>query len=108
MFFDFVVKASQSDSDKKGGLLVNNSLEYPRHAGDVQRFASDAFRQMTAYFEKSFRRGQGRGEIPATVQTSQTAKAFVTSVVGLCVLGRGTFGTTALLQIVEQARRLIS
>ena len=108
MFFDFVVKDSLDDPDKKGCLLVNTALDYSQHDEEVQKAVSDGFKEVVIFFEKQIKRGHERGEIPHSVEPRSTAKALVASLVGIRVLGRGTLGKTALRQIAEQAKRLIS
>jgi TetR/AcrR family transcriptional repressor of nem operon len=106
--FDYFVKDSLSDPDRKGCLLVNTSLDYSQHDDEVQKVVSDAFKEIAVFFEKLIKRGHERGDIPDTVKPRPTAKALVAFLVGIRVMGRGTFGKAALQQIAEQAKRLIS
>jgi TetR/AcrR family transcriptional repressor of nem operon len=89
-------------------LLVNTSLDYSQHDDEVQKVVSDAFKEIAVFFEKLIKRGHERGDIPDTVKPRPTAKALVAFLVGIRVMGRGTFGKAALQQIAEQAKRLIS
>ncbi|MBB3210466.1 TetR/AcrR family transcriptional repressor of nem operon [Rhodopirellula rubra] len=108
MFFDFIVRRSNSDSDQKGCFLVNTSLEFSQHSEAVQKVVTDAFKEISAFFEKQIKRGQEGGSIPDTISPRETAKALVASLVGIRVMGRGTFGKAALQQIADQAKRLIA
>ena len=108
MFFDHLVKDSLCDPEKKGCLLVNTALEYSLHDDEVQEIVSDAYKELTAFFEKAIKRGQRCGEIPHAIEPRPTAKALIALSAGIRVLGRGAFGKTSLQQIAEQAKRLIS
>lgn len=106
--FDGIVDDSLSDLDKKGCLLVNTSLDYSHVDEDVQKVVADAFQELTRFFEKQIRRGQQRGDIPSTLSARSTARTLLSLLIGIRVLGRGLYGKTALRQIAEQAKRLIS
>ena len=106
-FFDRVVQHSLNDDEKKGCLLVNTSLECPQHNAEVQQVVADAFKGIAAFFEKQIKRGQERGVISETVEPRPTAKALIALLVGIQVMGRGTFGKAALQQISEQAKRMV-
>ncbi|QDT04788.1 HTH-type transcriptional repressor ComR [Rubripirellula lacrimiformis] len=104
---DHVVSDSLNDPSKKGCLLVNTSLDYSHRDAEIQKVVTDALKELTTFFEKAIRRGQDRGDIPASVDAKPTARALLALVAGIRVLGRGPFTKTALLQIAEQAKRLI-
>ncbi|QDS94498.1 HTH-type transcriptional repressor ComR [Roseimaritima multifibrata] len=106
--FDGIVDDSLSDLDKKGCLLVNTSLDYSLADEDVQKVVADAFQELTRFFEKQIKRGQQRGDIPSTLSARSTARTLLSLLIGIRVLGRGLYGKTALRQIAEQAKRLIS
>lgn len=108
MFFDYCVKESLQDPGKKGCLLVNTALDYSLHDDEVQNVVSNAMKELTTFFEKQIKRGRENGGIPGSVEPRPTARALIALLAGLRVLGRGTFGKTALHQISDQAKRLIS
>ena len=108
MFFDYCVKDSLQDPDKKGCLLVNTALDYSLHDDEVQKVVSDAMKELTTFFENQIKRGQENGGIPGSVEPRPTARALIALLAGIRVLGRGTFGKTALHQISDQAKQLIS
>lgn len=108
MFFDFTVKSTLDDPDKKGCLLFNTALDYSLHEDDVKQVVSAGIEEVVTFLERQIKRGKERGDIPDTVETSATAKALVALVVGIRVLGRGALGKAALQQISQQAIRLIS
>ncbi|YCM46559.1 TetR/AcrR family transcriptional regulator [Verrucomicrobiaceae bacterium 227] len=106
-WFDKCVKESLSDPDRKGCLLVNTSLDFMSVDVGVQKVVSAGFKEVAAFFERLIKRGLEDGAIPATVEPRATSKALVALLVGLRVLGRGTFGRGSLQQMAEQAKRLI-
>lgn len=108
MFFAHIVEDSAADHEKKGCMLVNTSLDFSHHDEEVQAVVSDAFKDLTAFFEKTIRRGHEQGVIPESVAPRPTARALVALLAGIRVMGRGTFGKAALRQIADQALRLIS
>ena len=107
-FFDLIVNDCLNDPHKKGCLLVNTSLDYSHLHDNIKNVVTEAFRELTAFFEKKIKHGQEQGMIPDTVLPRPTAKALIASLVGIRVLGRGMFGKAALQQIADQAKRLIS
>lgn len=107
-FFDFAVQRALKDPHKKGCLLINTALECEQHDDEVRKIVRDASREMSAFFEKQIRRGQKLGVIPSTIEPRETGRALYALLVGIIVLGRGTFGKTALQQMAAQAARLIS
>ena len=107
-FFDQCVRDSLNDHEKKGCLLVNTSLDISQHDDEVKKVVSDAFKEITVNFEKLIKRGQERGDIPDTVNPRPTAKALTALLVGIRTLGRGLLGKSALQQIADQAKRLVS
>ncbi|QDU80255.1 HTH-type transcriptional repressor ComR [Polystyrenella longa] len=107
-FFDYLVNDSITDPVQKGCLLVNTSLDCSRHSEEVQAVVKEAFKDVSLFFERQIKRGQESGDVPESVSIQSTAKTLVALIVGIRVLGRGTFGKTALLQIAEQAKQLIT
>lgn len=107
MFFDYVVQDALSDVDKKGCLLVNTSLELCHHSHDVAQVVREAFGDLSSFFESQIVKGQNQGQIEASIDARSTAQSLVATVVGIRVLGRGTFGKETLKQMAEQAQRLI-
>tara|TARA_R110002049_G_scaffold182485_2_gene350286 strand:- start:5305 stop:5883 length:579 start_codon:yes stop_codon:yes gene_type:complete len=107
MLFDLIVKDTLNDPAKKGCLLVNTALDYSLHDESVQRVVTEGFKEVVVFIEKQIVRGQDQGDICESVKPRATARALVASLVGIRVLGRGTFDKAALRQIGDQAQRLI-
>ncbi|WP_237227874.1 TetR/AcrR family transcriptional regulator [Rubinisphaera sp. JC750] len=107
-FLDFIVQTAVNDPNRRGCLLINTSLDYAQYDEEIQRVVTDAFLELTRFFEKQIRRGQRQGEISETIAPRATANSLVSVVVGIQVLGRGAMGKTALQQMAEQAKRLVT
>ncbi len=101
--FDGLVKESLADTEQKGCLLVNTALDLPNHSEDIKEMVTSALKDFEKFFERLIRVGQERGEIPDTIDVSQTAKSLLTQVVGLRVLARGVFDEASLRAIGIQA-----
>lgn len=106
-FFDMIVKSTCSDPDRKGCLIVNTSLELSIHNTAVRKFVNEGIKSIATFFERCILRGHKTGQIPENVDARETAKALVACLVGIRVLGRGTYGKAVLTQIANQAKRLI-
>ena len=106
--FDSLIKESQTDAERKGCLLVNTALDLPNHTADIQRIVTTALSGFELFFERAIKRGQERGQVPATLKPRQVAKSLLTQVVGLRVLARGVFDARSLRAIRTQALEQIS
>jgi len=106
--FEGVVQEALTDSDQKGCLLVNTSLELPTHDKEIQTIVKTGLREFEAFFQRQIELGQARSELPESIAPQETAKALVALIVGIRVLGRGAFDESSLKAIANQALRLIS
>jgi len=106
--FDALVQQAQDDTKKKGCFLVNTSLEFSVHNEEIQRIVTQGFTEFEAFFRRGIEVSQARGEMPLSLDQSATAKALLSLVVAIRVLGRGTYGESALRAIASQASRLTS
>ncbi|GAA5506061.1 TetR/AcrR family transcriptional regulator [Novipirellula caenicola] len=108
VLFDAIVQQSLEDPQKKGCFLINTSLTLHDHDEQAQAIVSSALKEFTQFFERQIKLGQKRNQIPTTVSPRPTARALFAMVVGMRVMGRGSFDKAALQQIAKQAMRLIS
>ena len=106
--FDGLVAESLADKDNKGCLLVNTALDLPNQPDDVKVMVTTALGEFEQFFKETILRGQSHGTIPKSVNPAQTSKALLSSVVGIRVLARGTFGNEGLVAIRNEAIRAIS
>ena len=106
--FDSVIAESEADSERKGCLLVNTALELPHHSKDIQDMVTAALKDVEGFFERAIKRAQTRGQVPSTLDASESAKSLLSQMVGLRVLARGVFDMTSLSAIRTRALQQIS
>lgn len=106
--FDGLVAESLADQERKGCLLINTALDLPNQPEDVQRMITSALEELEAFFQRTIKRAQARGQVPETLDAKETAKSLLTQVVGLRVLARGVFDPESLQVIADQALAQIS
>ena len=107
-FFDRIVDTSLADPHRRGCMLVNTSLDYAQHSEAARKVVTDAFKELTDFFERLIARGQTRGDISPSVDPVSTANALLSFLVGIRVLGRGVVEKAALLQMAEAAKGLVA
>lgn len=106
--FDWFVAQSEADPDRKGCLMVNTALELPNHPADVQEVVSASLEDFEAFFERTIRFGQERGQIRASLDPSQAAPWLLSQALGLRVLSRGALPLDRLHAIRDQALEVIA
>lgn len=106
--FDSIVQETTSDIEKKGCFLINTALSFDSQDVKIQAIVTKAINEFDAFFRRCIEVAQARQEISATLDPSATAKALLSFVVAIRVLGRGVFDEAALKQVSAQARLLIS
>ncbi len=106
--FDALVQQAMADTEKKGCMLVNTSLNIAHYDESVQELITKGMDEFAAFFERLIKRGQAAGQISELVRPKPTSRALLTFVVGIRVMSRGVLNKTALKQAAEQAKALIS
>lgn len=106
--FDALVQQAMADTEKKGCMLVNTSLNMAHYDESVQKLIIKGMEEFAAFFERLVKRGQTTGQISELVKPRPTSRALLTFVVGIRVMSRGVLNKTALKQAAEQAKALIS
>lgn len=106
-FMNAVVNESAEDGDKKGCFLVNTSLDLNSHEDTVKKIITKGLKEVETFFKQMIELGQARKDIPQSVDPQSTAKAFMSTIVGIRVLGRGVYNKAALKALSEQSLRLI-
>ena len=106
--FQTIVNDTLADPDKKGCMLVNTALECSHQDERIKKLIAEGFKEMTSFFERKISEGQELGEIKSSAGPKKTAKALLSCVIGIRVLGRGVFGKSVLNQIASEASRLIA
>lgn len=107
-FFDGLIAESETDSERKGCLLVNTALELPNHEGDVSDMVTSGLNEVEQFLERMVRRAQERGKVSADLNPGDVAKSLFAQAVGLRVLARGVFDKNSLNAVRSQALEQIS
>jgi len=104
--FDLLVQQAHDDTQKKGCFLVNTALEFKYHDSNIQSIVTQGFMEFEAFFRRGIELSQTRGEMPSKLDSHGTAKALLSLVIAIRVLGRGVYDESALRTIADQARLL--
>ncbi len=104
--FDLLVQQALDDTQKKGCFLVNTALEFKSHDSHIQSIVTQGFMEFEGFFCRGIEVSQTRGEIPSTLDSQGVAKALLSLVIAIRVLGRGVYDESALRTIADQARLL--
>ncbi len=108
ILFDANVQETVEDTEKKGCFLVNTAVELPAHDARTQAIVTKGLDEFEAFFRRCIEVAQARQEMPGVLDPRATARALLSLIVGIRVLGRGAFDEAALRQISEQANRLLA
>ncbi len=106
--FQGIIEEAQTDDARKGCFLINTALDIAHHETDVADLVEKGIRETEAFFRRCIEVGQARSEIPAGIEPEETAKALMSLLVAIRVLGRGIYSENELVSIAKQATRLIS
>lgn len=87
-FFDEIIRLSVNDPHRKGCLIVNSAIELAPHDSHFHRALNGVLKDMEGFFSRCVAAGQADGSIPSELNTSDTAKALLASLLGLRVLAR--------------------
>ncbi|SAK77777.1 TetR family transcriptional regulator [Caballeronia fortuita] len=87
-FFEEIIQLSVSDPHRKGCLIVNSTIELAPHDKQFHRALNGVLKDMEGFFSRCVAAGQKDGSIPAALNTADTAKALLASLLGLRVLAR--------------------
>jgi TetR/AcrR family transcriptional repressor of nem operon len=106
--FEAIIEETRSDKQKKGCFLINTALDLPSHGEEVKQIVTKGLGEFEAFFQRGIEVAQARGDIPSTVEPATTAKALMSLIVAIRVLGRGVFSEPSLRAIASEAERLIN
>jgi TetR/AcrR family transcriptional repressor of nem operon len=108
VLFDAIVRETVEDTEKKGCFLINTALELESHDDKTLSIVKQGLEDFEAFFRRCLEVAQARREAPASLNPGITAKMLLSLVVAMRVLGRGAYKEPALMQISQEAQRLIS
>jgi TetR/AcrR family transcriptional repressor of nem operon len=104
-----VFRAFSDNVSEKGGnrgcFLTNTALELAAHDREVRKIVANGQEEMQAFFARMIDKGKARREIPEHLQTEETARGLLASLLGLIVLTRSRPERALLRAIVDDAMR---
>ena len=106
-FLNSLVDESAGDTNKKGCFIVNTAVDLGAHKEEIRQIITKGLGEVEAFFRQMIELGQAKKDIPKSVDPQGTAKALMSTVVGIRVLGRGIYDRVALQALTEQSLRLI-
>lgn len=89
----------------RGCFLTNTALELAAHDREVRKIVANGQEEVQAFFARMLNKGKAQREIPENVQTQETARGLLASLLGLIVLTRSRPEPTLLRAIVDDAMR---
>lgn len=104
-FFDAILTETLTDEERKGCFLFNTALDLGVHDEEVQALVSKGVREIEAFFRRCIEVGQARNEIDTNINPEDTSKALLSMAIAIRVLGRGTYTTSSLTSIANEAKR---
>jgi TetR/AcrR family transcriptional repressor of nem operon len=87
-FFEEIILNSLSDTQQRGCLLVNSTLEATGDDVEFRQAVAAELRQLRSFFRRCITAAQVSAEIPATVAADDAASHLVAVLLGLRVLAR--------------------
>jgi TetR/AcrR family transcriptional repressor of nem operon len=104
MFEAFLANVSER-GDNRGCFLTNTALELASHDAEVGQIVAHGQKQIEAFFARMIRKAKAKGEIPAHVKPTATARGLLALLIGLVVLSRSRPEKVLLQGIVDDALR---
>ncbi len=105
--FEEAIAAALGTGGRDGCLLVNTALELSPHDREICHIVAEGQTEMETFFAHKIAEGQGRGDIPETVDAGETACALLSLFIGLRVLARSRPEPPLLHAVARQAKALL-
>lgn len=104
VFLSFADNVSEGGGNR-GCFLTNTALELAAHDREVRKIVANGQEEVQAFFARMINKGKAEREISKHVQTQETARGLLASLLGLIVLTRSRPERTLLRAIVDDAMR---
>ncbi|WP_172378407.1 TetR/AcrR family transcriptional regulator [Vibrio sp. Vb339] len=98
-FFSQLIDETIDDQNKKGCFIINTLLRIDSFDVEIQKITKKGMKNAETFFKQMIELGQSRGEISQYLIASELATYFVSSMVSIRVLGRGTYSKSQLESI---------
>ncbi len=104
LFLAFTKGVSEAGGNR-GCFLTNTALELAAHDPEVGRIVAQSQEDIEAFFARLIHKGKAQGEIGPHVNTTETARGLLASMIGLVVLTRSRPDRSLLASILDDAAR---
>ncbi len=105
--FEGAIGAALSDRSRSGCFLVNTAIELSPHDREVADAVAAGLRETEGFFRDRILDGQDSGEIPAHIDSVDTARTLLGLLTGLRVLARSRPERPLLEALADQAAALL-
>lgn len=103
-FANFLDEVTPSGPNR-GCFLTNTALELAAQDPEVRRTVANAQEEVEGFFLRMIERGKSSGEVAASVDSHQSARALLAALLGILVLVRSRPDPVVLQAVVEDAIR---
>jgi TetR/AcrR family transcriptional regulator, transcriptional repressor for nem operon len=87
-FIEEIIDDSATDRERRGCFLINSALEVAPHDSELGAFVADRFAEIEAFFYRSIKAAQTKGEIPRDRAAKDLARMLLGVLLGIRVLAR--------------------
>ncbi len=105
--FAGAIAAAVDQDSRDGCLLINTALELSPHDEEISAFVSGCLTDMENFFRDMIENAVAQGEISPSIDPVETARGFLSLLVGLRVLARSRPEECPLRSIEHQAETLL-
>ena len=106
--FEEAIAVVLNRGSRLGCLLVNTALELSPHDTEISSIIDHSFSEMETFFNDKILEAQDIGQIPDTVDPTETSRALLSLFIGLRVLARSRPEEALLRSIAHQADVMIA
>jgi len=106
--FDGVIAAALDGGCRNGCLLMNTALELSPHDQEISDIVDHCLQHMEAFFADQLERAKAAGEVPAELQSGETAKVLLALLVSLRVFTCARPDADLLNAVAAKAEALLA
>jgi len=105
--FEAMIDEANGDPRNLGCFVVNTAQDLPNQPPEVAEIIQHSLHEIERFLQDMIEQGKSNGQIAQTVETTPTAQALLSMVVGLRLLSRGAVGLPTLRAIHIGAMKLL-
>jgi TetR/AcrR family transcriptional regulator, transcriptional repressor for nem operon len=107
-FIEEIIEHSVTDRERRGCFLINSALEVAPHDSELGAFVADRFAEIEAFFYRSIKAAQTKGEIPRERAAKDLARMLLGVLLGIRVLARSKPERALLEGVARPALALLN